>query len=296
METNCMIEAIEKFQNRKNDPKNYKTYDIEESALIQTYINGRHCPHCKSRNVVSNGNYKGRKKYKCKECGKNFNNLTKTPFSGIHNLDKMGKYIGCMIEGKTIRDSAKDVSIATSTSFNWRHRLLGIIENLPGVKMKEVVEMEEVKVKFSTKGRKKQITAEEKKLKVSVIFASDRTGKIDSNKNVETDESENKILQRFMSESEPEHLLFCPDKKVFRTLIRTNPNVRTIKTSSDKNKNVKATIPEWTNWMQRFHGVATKYLSNYLHWFDYITNCDRKDNKINSMINFLFHKLIVNTV
>jgi transposase-like protein len=296
MKTDYMIDAIKKFQNRNKNPKYSETYDIEESSLIQTYINGKYCPHCKSRNVVSNGNYKGRKKYKCKECGKNFNNLTGTPFSGIHNLDKMGKYIGCMIEGKTIRKSAKDVSIAPSTSFNWRHRLLNMIEKLPGVKMKEVVELEEVKVTFSAKGRTTKISDEEKKLEVSVIFASDRTGKIDSNKKVETDESENKILQRFMSKSELKHLLICPNKKVFRTLVRTNPNVKIIKADSDKNKNVKATIPEWINWMQRFHGVATKYLGNYLHWFDYITNCDRKSNKINSMINFLFHRLIVNTV
>jgi transposase-like protein len=116
--------ALEKYVKQLDNPKFSEIYDIEENSLVQTYLNGRLCPHCKSRHVVSNGNYKGRKKYKCKDCGKNFNDLTKTPFSGIHKLDKMKIYIDCMIKGYSIKRSAAQTGIAESTAFEWRHKIL----------------------------------------------------------------------------------------------------------------------------------------------------------------------------
>ena len=77
--------------NRLNQ-HNTKIADISSYSLQQTYINSRECPHCGSHHVLSNGNYKGRKRYLCKECGKSYNDLTKTPFSGIHDLNKILEY------------------------------------------------------------------------------------------------------------------------------------------------------------------------------------------------------------
>jgi transposase-like protein len=41
------------------------------------------CPHCKSNDIYGHGVYKGRKRFKCKDCKKTFNDYTGTAISGI---------------------------------------------------------------------------------------------------------------------------------------------------------------------------------------------------------------------
>jgi len=41
------------------------------------------CPHCLSADIFGHGSYKGRKRYKCKQCKKTFNDFTGTAISGI---------------------------------------------------------------------------------------------------------------------------------------------------------------------------------------------------------------------
>lgn len=40
------------------------------------------CVHCGSTSVKRNGIYKTRQRYLCKNCGRSFNDMTNTPFSG----------------------------------------------------------------------------------------------------------------------------------------------------------------------------------------------------------------------
>jgi transposase-like protein len=281
--------AVEKFRLTYDNPKNFKTYDIEENSLIQTYLNGKLCPHCKSRHVVSNGNYKGRKKYKCKECKKNFNDLTGTPFGGIHKLDKMKKYIDCMIKGKSIRESGKEVSIAVSTSFKWRHKVLSKIDKLQNIKLKEVVEVEEVKTKYSAKGQRKKIPKSKKNSIISMIFSCDESLKVQSNKIVNSHKLDNPILKRYRQPSERQHLLLCSSKAIFKELKSTAKNVHLLNPKSMQHNNISNLIIKWNNWMQRFHGVATDYLHNYLHWFDFLQNARNKPNISNTLISIVMH-------
>ena len=42
------------------------------------------CPHCQSKNVGSWGRACGLKRYRCRDCRKSFNALTKTPLARLH--------------------------------------------------------------------------------------------------------------------------------------------------------------------------------------------------------------------
>jgi transposase-like protein len=285
MKQNSKINNFILLNNIKNDPKNSKTYKIENHSIHQTYVNGRQCPHCKSRNVVSNGNYKGRKKYKCKDCNKNYNDLTGSPFSGIHNLSKMNNYISCMVDGKSIRKSSSEVGVSISTSFFWRHKILKMIDKLPKIKLKEVIELDEFKIAFSSKGRKRSPTKDEMSRKVSVTFGSDRTGKLLAVSDKISANNCNKAIEFWIDKLSKHQLIFKP-KRIFTKL--ESDYVKKTKLNAEIS-NVKKSINIWRVWMKRFCGVATKYLSNYLHWFEFLRNSESKKDKVESLINILLH-------
>jgi transposase-like protein len=267
------------------------TLNIEKDSLIQTFINGRQCPHCHSLQVVCTGNYKNRKRYKCKECGKYYNDLTKTPFGGLHKLSKIEKYIDCMIDGLSIRKSAKITGISLATSFKWRHRLLEKIKHLPSPKMKKVVELAEIVKDYSAKGQRKPISKKLKNAKVSVIFANDRKEHIDSESIMHTKRLKCKIFDRIQDSLATDSLIVSPDNHTFTKLTATCKNILSASSISKYKQNNMVTkkVGEWNGWMLRFHGVATKYLTNYLHWFNYLQNSKNKRDRNHTLINLLLH-------
>jgi len=145
---------LNNFNAAKINEYNQQIDNISIFSLRQTYINSRECPHCGSHHVLSNGNYKERKRYLCKSCGKSYNDLTKTPFSGIHNLNKIMSYLDLMINGDSIRKAALAVNISATTSFNWRHKLLNGLDQLPAPRMKNVREIVEIEIPYSQKVKK----------------------------------------------------------------------------------------------------------------------------------------------
>jgi transposase-like protein len=157
-----------------------ETENFEKIALQQTFISGRECPYCNSHHIVGRGNYRNRKRYLCKECGRSFNDLTKTPFERVRDFEKVKMYIDCMIRGFSIRKSAKIVGISVVTSFDWRHRFLKKINSLNPAGMKDVKEVKAIKVPYSAKGSRKPVSKKLMKSKASVVFACDRVGKVDS--------------------------------------------------------------------------------------------------------------------
>jgi transposase-like protein len=266
-----------------------RTDIIRHNSLIQTHINGRICPHCQSHNVVSKGNYKGRKRYLCKECHKSYNDLTKTPFSGIHNHEKVIKYLECMLLGQSIRQSAKAVNISKSTSFEWRHKLLNKINKLPAPHMKNVMEVIEIKLPYSAKGQKAPIPVNLMNSKVSTVFICDRANNIDSNSIVAVRSSQNKIFKRIIQNNDIE--LLHHRHKLLNKIDTFHRNITTKNSTNNYSTitNVIEIVNKWMTWMERFNGVATKYLNNYLHWFDFLQNSRLKQNQANSFINLLLH-------
>jgi transposase-like protein len=272
--------------------QNSKTSLIEQTSLIQTYINGRTCPHCNSHNISRNGNYKGRKRYICKDCHKTYNDLTGTPFSGFHNLKKVESYIDCLIKGLSIRKSASIVNISISTSFEWRHKLLKFFSRLKSPQMKSLLEVIEVKIPFSAKGQRNPATKEQQNRKVSLLFVSDRHGKCDSDAEFYHNRTKNKIFKRLNALDNKEMQIIAKKGLAIRAFTKSQTKI-TLSTEQQNpysNTNIaNEKITEWKNWMAHFHGVATKYIRNYLHWFNFLGNSSHKNNPTQTLINRLSH-------
>ena len=105
-------------------------------------------------NIIGFGNYRGRKRYRCKDCNRTFNDLTATPMSGTHYIDKWTDYLRCMLAGMSLRKIAEELDISLPTSFTWIHKILRTLKKVGFGKLKGRVETDETYFLYSEKGKK----------------------------------------------------------------------------------------------------------------------------------------------
>jgi len=183
------------------------------------------------------------------------------------------------------------VEISSTTSFRWRHKLLNGLNQLPSPKMKNVKEMLELEIPYSHKGQRTQLSDFQRRSKVSAVFVCDRTGKLDSDSIAFPKRASNPIFNR-IKEISNEHTDVICSPKLNNIITNLNINVKSAHSSYTKPQIINQTVSTWQVWMKRFHGVASKYLSNYLHWFDYLDNTLFQQDEIANFIQLeLKHKL-----
>jgi transposase-like protein len=255
--------------------------DIVDYQDLKAMSTGVLCPDCDSSHVIRNGLQKGVQNYLCKSCGRQFRVTTGTFMYGVHHRDKMLEYIKCMSAGMTLRECAKNVGICLQTSFFWRHRILCALQSFEdNVNFFGVVELEELLMNYSEKGKKKRDKKEVKKLKkkkptkVAVLAATDRSGNI-LFKKLEDNRVQADHISDFLKSRISDNSVICgSNKKVFKTV-----NAEHIKHKEITNKNkmkqgiysvstIHQKITDFVGWIYyKFRGVATKYLTNYIMWF-----------------------------
>ena len=99
----------------------------QEDALGTTSVErvaAQGCPHCAGREVVGWGRSHGLLRFRCKSCGRTFNALTKTPMAHLRKKEKWLDHARAMIEGKSLAKTAALCGVHPTTAFRWRHRFL----------------------------------------------------------------------------------------------------------------------------------------------------------------------------
>lgn len=155
-----------------------------------------------------------------------------------------------MINGYSIRKSAKIVEINIATSFFWRHKILDCISTFLGKGyVVGVVEADEVFFAESFKGTKPS----------NMPRHSGKRGK--------------QVKKRGISKEQ-----VC------------------IATDIDRQGNLimKLACKCLKKWMNRFNGVATKYISNYIKWFKWLQIFDT-DKEIIKAKNFMFQSNVTHS-
>ena len=96
----------------------------------------------------------------CKDCHKTFTARNNTiTFSSKKSFATWKKYIDCMMNGFTVRKSAKICGINKDTAFIWRHKILDALQNMASdVKLDGIVEADETFFAISFKGNHKKST------------------------------------------------------------------------------------------------------------------------------------------
>lgn len=255
------------------------------------FSSGIGCVHCGSTAVKRNGKYRSRQRYLCKDCGKSFNDMTHTPFSGSRYPQKWVKYIELMVDGYTLPKIAEKLQIHISTAFYWRHKILNALGSLGFNQLQGIVESDETFFRESLKGKreithrkaKKRGEKDEKRgisnLKIAVVVAQDRNGSVIARKagtgRVKAEEIDNVIGEYIHPSS-----LLCTDtatnyKKFARIkgLQHETVNERQkqrVKKGIYHIQHVNNFHNRLKGWMERFQGVGTRYLDNYLYWFRWL--------------------------
>jgi transposase-like protein len=263
------------------------------------FSNGLRCVHCRSDKVNRHGWFSGRRRYRCRPCKRTFSDLTGTAAAYSKKITLWPVYEACMAEACTVRASAGRTGIATSTSFRWRHAVLGTLPKCERVELTGVVELVDKHFPYSEKGQSKRKTPPERLenvswlkwlrgRKVNVTVACNEYQKvlarITGGRQARYTEVEEQILPSLRSAS----LLVSTDRHLgtyariarqagvpYRTIRKKRtdkPERQTVqKEGSDEPgeqsvDQVQLYVLRFKGWMHRFHGVATSYFDNYLLW------------------------------
>ena len=258
---------------------------LEELLRVKASAHGLACPECGSTHVVRNGKRNGMQRYFCKRCKKSFNELHDTFLQRSQkDLSVWKTYIQCMVDGKTIRDSAIICDISPSTAFYWRHKILDIVyKYLQGVKIRGVAEMDDMFFPLSYKGStpegrdaKKRGTPDKKRGvsddKICVTSAIGNLGKLYATavkRGRVTYADLNKIMKKRLEYC---RVLVTDKDSAYRKFART-AGLKHVQIKGDERvkgiysiQRINAAHSRIRKFMRKFCGVASKYLNNYLSW------------------------------
>ena len=104
-----------------------------QSFLTEVRLeNGDRCVYCEGTHVVKNGVRKdGVQRYLCRDCRRSFIPSTQSVTSRTRkHLSVWMHYVQCMLEHKTLRETADECDMSVSTAFSWRHKILDAVSEL----------------------------------------------------------------------------------------------------------------------------------------------------------------------
>lgn len=275
-----------------------KMTEIIDSTTMEEFLDkyrfhdGVFCPHCGLVDCKKNGKTKtGHQRFVCKGCGKTFSYATRTIFHGAKlGLETYMKYVHCMMHGMTVRASAYECKISKNAAFFLRHKILDALQEMQvKVKLDGIVEADETFFRISFKGnhsnserfsmpREPHLRGERSKKrgisleKVCVPCAVNRDGKSIAKIANLGRASVASITSVFGGRIAPDAVL-CTDKLNSYVGFAEQEEINLLQLKSNRRTNgtlgiqhINGYHSQLKSFMVRFHGVATKYLNNYLVW------------------------------
>ncbi len=243
------------------------------------------CPHCGGEDLYRWGVRSGLQRYRCRACRKTSNALTGTPLARLRHKEKWLVYAEALKDGLSVRKAAERCGVRHTTTFRWRHRFLTKIRDAKDTTFQGIVEADETVFLESCKGernlphrppRKRGGKASERGLseeQIPVLIVRDRHG---STTDAVLPDRTKATLAPILTLILKGDALLCTDgalayKAVAREYGIPHQPVNLRQKQRVRQKvfhvqNVNAYSSRLKEWMRRFHGVATKYLPNYLGW------------------------------
>jgi transposase-like protein len=246
------------------------------------------CCACGEAHPYRWGQQAGLQRYRCRSCGHTYTKLSSTPLARLRLKERWLLYSQALIEGLSIRKAAKQCHISKTTSFRWRHRFLELPNHSKPQELTGIVEADETFFAKSFKGQRELPRLAHKrgrmthkagtgKEQVPVLVIRDRQGlTTDFKLTVANTVSIEPLLKLTLARD----AVLCSDgaaayRVAAQHLGLTHHAVNLMKkirviSGAYHIQNVNAYDSRLKEWMRRFHGVATKYLENYLGWRRFI--------------------------
>lgn len=264
------------------------------------------CAHCASTAVVRFGYTAGHQRFRCKACRRTFQALTGTSVLGLRDQEQFLAYADCLSQGMTVRATAKETGLTVDRAFRWRHRFLEFLSEQRPTGLTGVVEADETVFRRSFKGQRKGLPRAPKKRggpapdspegeRVNVLVAMQRGTRLATD-HVLDDLSGATMTAALRPELASDAVLSTDGNPSYR-VVAANLGIEAGRFVAGYDgpggdgvwhvQNVNAYDSRLKGWMERFHGVATKYLAHYLGWRRLL---DRFQDAVTSQ-QFLFHAL-----
>lgn len=247
------------------------------------------CPKCQAMRLVRNGQANGLQRYKCRNCGVTFNALTGTPLARLRHRDKWLLQAQALDEGLSVRKAAARMGVHRTTAFRWRHRFLTLPREVKAQHLDGVAEADETYVLRSYKGQRRRLLAEQTRKprrrggraakrglsaeQVPILVVRNRAGQTTD---FVLDVANKPCVTPVLHVAVADDAVLCTDGSnllatVARELGIEHHAVNTLRGERTRGawhiQNVNAYHGRFKGWMNRFKGVATSYLPNYLGWF-----------------------------
>jgi hypothetical protein len=229
------------------------------------------------------GGYAGRRRYRCRTCGRTFSDFTGTPIAYLKKVERWLAHCSSTESVETIRREAARLGIHRNTAFRWRHRLLGALDRNDKSPLGGVVILRETSFHFSEKGsRRLRRPARTRRWPlrqsftvpaVCVMIARSQSGRVAStiaeSHRPKIQDYERMLGSRLEKDARlaSDHGRISPAESFAIRAGRTHEAARSWQAEREE---ASQYVVRLHRWMRRFHGVATKYLQNYLTWHGFL--------------------------
>lgn len=242
------------------------------------------CAYCRSGCLYRWGREAGLQRFRCRDCGKTFTVLTGTPLAHLRHKERWLDYAQALEDSLTVRKAAVYCGVDKTTSFRWRHRFLRRPAQENAHQLEGIAEADETFFRESFKGQRKlPRPAHDRgepasqrgtgKEHIPVLVMRDRHGATANFRLKGTAAGDiEPVLRGILSHD----TVLCTDGAAAYKIATKHLGIahRAINLSAGVRvlagvyhiQNVNAYDSRLKAWMERFHGVATKYLDNYLGW------------------------------
>ena len=251
------------------------------------------CVHCGSIHFRKAGKVDDRQVFRCGDCGRKFRYTSKTIFQSAKlSLETYMKYIHCMMSGMSIRATAFECGISKNSAFYLRHKILDALQEMEDeVQLDGVVEADETFFTLSFKGNHSRsrhfrmprparhrgssnhtrgLSAEMVCVPCAVNLDGKSYAKV-SGLGAANQLSIDSVLKNRISRES----ILCTDLNGIYGKYALENGLVHVQIKSNQRKSGVFTIQHINNYHSRlkgflrpFNGVATKYLNNYLVWFN----------------------------
>ncbi|WP_312436920.1 IS1595 family transposase [Janthinobacterium sp.] len=253
---------------------------IEQAAQAQL-----HCPACNSFHFYRHGHEHGLQRYRCVPCGRTFNALSGTPLAHLRYKARWLAYADCLLGSFSIRKAAEHLNIHRNTSFRWRHRFLALAKSDRPRCLHGIAEADEMYMLESQKGsrhltrpaRRRAGRARQRGIsneQVCVLLARDSTGQtvdfvtgLGQLTKARLHACLPPVIDRdilLVTDGHPAYPVFARELGIMHEAVNLRASIRVRGTVHVQN--VNAYRSRFRSWLSAFHGVATRYLPNYLGW------------------------------
>jgi transposase-like protein len=254
-------------------------------ALIEQAARGRPCPRCGCDRVHRCGQASGLQRFRCLGCRRTYNALTGTPLARLRKKELWLPYLQCVLESRTVRDSAQIVGVHRTTSFRWRHRFVpGAMRDRPKT-LTAIVEADETYRLESQKGSRNLTRRPRKRGGVAtrrginkehdcLLVARDRSGQtldFHTGRGQVTVAHLHKCLKPVLptdvlliSDSAMAYRHFAEQAGITHEAVNVQAGIRA--RGAIHIQNVNSWHSRFKGWLVRFRGVASRYLINYSGW------------------------------